>query len=80
MAADLTALMDKLARGETSGPPPGDIDQAMRPRTKCFAYVDLLLAPSGRAVLSGEPEAVLARLGRDNLSACAPDVLVTSRT
>jgi len=74
--ADLSSLFASLAKsGGGDGPPPGDIPEGMRTRTKCYAYTDLLLAPSGRAVIAGEPSSFIARIGENALESCTADVL-----
>lgn len=55
------------AKPKRSGPtrklPAGKIDQMMMPIPKAHAYVDLMLAPSGEAMLMGEPAMMTAALG-----------------
>ena len=59
--------------GSRTGPAPGEIYSTMRPRTKAHAYTDLLLAPTGEAVLIGEPEEWIDRVGHENLASCSSD-------
>ena len=59
--------------------PAGDIDQLMMPIPKAHAYVDLMLAPSGEAMLMGEPAMMTEALGARGfdgaLMGCTPDDL-----
>lgn len=61
----------------------GGIDQLMMPIPKAHAYVDLMLAPSGEAEMTGEEAMMTAALGEDGddgaLMGCSSDDLeVTS--
>ena len=66
-----------------SGPnrrgPAGGIDQCMMPIPKAHAYVDMMLAPSGEAVMMGEEAMMTAALGECGfdgaLMACTSDDL-----
>lgn len=62
-----------MSRHEVS--PAGAISPGMAPREKAEAYIDLMLAPSGQAVLVGEPATFTARLGHENLMHCNADEL-----
>ena len=62
-----------MFQASDDGPRPGEILPSMRSRTKAHAYVDLLLAPRGQALIAGEPVAFINEVGHENLMACSTD-------